>query len=623
MLILSRKSFILFAYIAIISFTSIVKVNAQAPLPFDKPSTATLRASSRKVFAHYVNLFVVSEDNADPIADYYQTQWLTPSGENNKWLNVGGFLRERPWPRAPRPQANWPDLDLQLDVQRAIATGIDGFSIDILSYGANDSGWIRYKSLMAAAHTVDPGFSIMLVPDMTGMFGPSSDPNGTLLAQMVVEASNTANYPSVFHLPDGRLVLSPYLAQVNSLTWWTNWLAMMRNSYGIDIAFVPQFQGFWNYQSWAPICYGMTDWGSRCVSSNGAPNTWNLMAKQIHAWGVPVCMAPVAPQDMRPKNLQFTEASNTEDYRVMWNNALYGDNSGASAKADWVQLVTWNDYSEHTEVQPSSGTQFLFNDLAAYYITLMKTGTAPITRDVLFYCHRIETTTAPYDTNKQSAAFSPQGGQTPDNQIELLAFMTAAGTLKIQTSAGASTLSAPAGITSFKVPLTSSINGKPVFSLIRSGATIASVTSQFPIVTSLTYQDLLYRGGSSLRAIAGVVNDTDSLIAYNGTWPYLGNRGIGDYQNDIHYTTTNNNTLKYSFVGTGIDYITEMFSDEGNVSFYVDGTFVATVSCSSATRLVQQPVVHVTGLPFGIHTLTAVKASGTYMLLDALKVYMQ
>ena len=38
-------------------------------LPFDMPSTATLRASGKKVFAHYVPWFPLSFDNKDASVD--------------------------------------------------------------------------------------------------------------------------------------------------------------------------------------------------------------------------------------------------------------------------------------------------------------------------------------------------------------------------------------------------------------------------------------------------------------------------------------------------------------------------------------------------------------------------
>lgn len=117
------------------------------------------------------------------------------------------------------------------------------------------------------------------------------------------------------------------------------------------------------------------------------------------------------------------------------------------------------------------------------------------------------------------------------------------------------------------------------------------------------------------------LNDTASGITYTGTWSHSANRGLGEYQNDVHYTKTNGDSVSYTFNGTGIDYVTDTYSDEGHVSFYIDGVLKATVSCVSSTRAVQQAVFSATGLASGSHTLKAVKVDGTFMLLDELIVH--
>jgi endo-1,4-beta-D-glucanase Y/regulation of enolase protein 1 (concanavalin A-like superfamily) len=113
------------------------------------------------------------------------------------------------------------------------------------------------------------------------------------------------------------------------------------------------------------------------------------------------------------------------------------------------------------------------------------------------------------------------------------------------------------------------------------------------------------------------VNDADPAVSYNTTWSYSANRGLGDYNNDVHYTKTNGNYAQFTFTGTGVQYITETYSDEGNVDVYIDGVLQTTVNCNSATRQVQFVAYQNTGLSSGSHTIKVVKSSGTYMLLDA------
>ena len=74
------------------------------------------------------------------------------------------------------------------------------------------------------------------------------------------------------------------------------------------------------------------------------------------------------------------------------------------------------------------------------------------------------------------------------------------------------------------------------------------------------------------------MNDDDPEIVYTGSWSRSTGRGLGDYQDDVQYTETNGDAFTYSFVGTGVDYVTETDRSQGEVDIYVDGAFKATVS---------------------------------------------
>lgn len=135
-------------------------------------------------------------------------------------------------------------------------------------------------------------------------------------------------------------------------------------------------------------------------------------------------------------------------------------------------------------------------------------------------------------------------------------------------------------------------------------------------------------GEGKLYAITGAanctytVNDTDTNIIYTGSsWGYNGNRGVGEYGNDIHNATADGDYFEYSFAGTGVQYITDRGSNRGTVDIYIDDVFQQTVDCYSPTMQTQQAVFGKTGLAFGTHTIKGVKRSGTYMDVDAIKVY--
>lgn len=74
------------------------------------------------------------------------------------------------------------------------------------------------------------------------------------------------------------------------------------------------------------------------------------------------------------------------------------------------------------------------------------------------------------------------------------------------------------------------------------------------------------------------MNDDDPQIVYTGSWGRSTGRGLGDFEDDVHYTETNGDFFEYSFVGTGVDYVTETHSSQGDVDIYLDREFKKTVS---------------------------------------------
>lgn len=132
--------------------------------PYDRPSTAALRASEKKVFAHYFSPFPISLDNKPAASDYYTVNYLNPAGENGKFAGSGGFLRERPLPQTPWPgSTDYVEANLEIEIRRAIAIGLDGFTFDVLQTDTTSAGWLRLVALLKAIPKVDPEFRVQLV----------------------------------------------------------------------------------------------------------------------------------------------------------------------------------------------------------------------------------------------------------------------------------------------------------------------------------------------------------------------------------------------------------------------------------------------------------------------------
>lgn len=463
-------------------------------LPFDPPSNSILRQSPRKVFAHYFPPFPISMDNLDPKKDQWVRHIMNPKGFGGRYIKTGGKCRQRPLPRPIRPEKNWLLKDMELEVQRASDLGMDGFVCDIVKEsGVN---WTRVKALLEAAHKVDKTFKIMLMAGMPALFRESKtrkkDQSPERMAKMLLALSK---YPAVYRLSDGRLAVSAFRGNDKRPEWWKKVFAIMKQK-GETVAFVPLIQPWWDKEKkwlaeakkFAPICYGLGTWGPRTA---GESSKWEKFPACVHQF-TKICFFPVGAQDFRAKSCIFWEAANTLSYRSYWQAAIKGN-------ADWVQIITWNDYSEATEISPSSGTQYSLYDLTAYYVTWFKTGKKPeITRDVLYYSHRIHSVHAKPDLTKQKKMFKPITKEPLRDDIELLCFLKAPGTVKISIGDKKYTKEFKAGVNEFRVPLQ---DGLPEFTLERQGKRIINFKSKFPINSkNIVYQDLLYRGGSSSRA---------------------------------------------------------------------------------------------------------------------------
>lgn len=276
------------------------------------------------MFAHYFTPFPVSLDNQSASTDYYVRNYLNPAGENSKFAAYGGLLRDRPLARSPLTGA-WELADMRTEVRQAIAAGIDGFTVDLLSLSESSPHWKRTLLLMQAAHEVDPDFVIVPNVDMT------ASPGSADVSEMAAALAVLATQPAAYHLDNGQFVLSSFVAEKKTPTWWTTVFTTLSDNYGIDAAFIAVLlnSSQANMEAFAPISYALSNWGTRNPGKTAAVRDY---ARAAHALGTK-WMAPVAVQDERPTQVIYEEAANLETLRATWQRAIDAD-------AELVQLVT-------------------------------------------------------------------------------------------------------------------------------------------------------------------------------------------------------------------------------------------------------------------------------------------
>jgi hypothetical protein len=120
-----------------------------------------------------------------------------------------------------------------------------------------------------------------------------------------------------------------------------------------------------------------------------------------------------------------------------------------------------------------------------------------------------------------------------------------------------------------------------------------------------------------------LINDNDARITYSGSWRSSSQRGFSDYQDDVHYTTSVNDSLEFAFRGTGIEYLAEKHADLGTVDVCMDGALKQNVDLhlENFPRLSRVVVFKLEGLSDGPHTIKIVNKSTAAAVLDAFRVY--
>lgn len=431
-------------------------------------------SSAKKVFAHYFPPYPISIDNNNPSSDYYANNYLNPNGEGGKHVAYGGLLRDRPIGRAPL-SGDWRTTDLTTEVNQAADAGIDGFTVDIMSWSGQN--WDTTVRLMDAAQNAKRNFTV--TPNIDASSGAVNASPSAIAASLAKLYSSS----SAYRLSDGRYLLSSFAAEDKAPSWWSSVISTLKNTYGINVAFVAVLQNAsqQNMAAFAPISYGLSNWGARTAATiNATPN----LAASAHALGVK-WMQPVAVQDSRPNGGKYAEADNTATLRASWQKAI-GDG------ADMVQIATWNDYSENTAVAPSANHGVTFLDASAYWLAQFKTGAAPaITKDSMYVTHRDQFTTSIPAIGRVETPNLDGTGTPPRDTVEVLTMLTAPATVTVNVGGTTKSVDVPAGVTATTVPLAA---GTVSVTATRGGQTVLQGTSPYTVTNHPQVNDFEYFG---------------------------------------------------------------------------------------------------------------------------------
>ncbi|MEY8014809.1 endo-1,3-alpha-glucanase family glycosylhydrolase [Mycobacterium servetii] len=449
-------------------------------LPFDMDEAPT----QRKVFAHYMPNLPISIDNKNGDEDYYAQQYLAVNGENGVHAAYGGLLRDRPLPRAHSSNPDWRVADLEAEIGQAKSVGIDGFAVDVLApRSASDD----VDRLLRATEAMG-NFTVLITADISSPLGAMAP------ADFAADIAPYLTAPGAFHLSDGRAVLGAFAAERQSTEWWVSVISTLRDKSNVDVAFVPTFLDVAdNLERFAGFSYGFSEWGGRSP---------NAMAVQDSGHGSPVdvirrahqlgklWMQPVPFQDNRPRSGIFVESANGVTNRLAWQLA-------EQQHAEWVQLLTWNDYVETTAMAPSVAHGWRILDMNAYDIACFKFGGPPrIVRNALYLSYRAQPFGAlPVYPESSLMHLLPTSVPARD-MIEVVAFATGPSRVVIKTGPHEYSCDVPEGrgICTFPLSL-----GPIAAEMWRDGAVVATARSNADVTNTPYVQDLQYRVVGGLR----------------------------------------------------------------------------------------------------------------------------
>ena len=448
------------------------------PAPTASSAPPATVDTSRKVFAHYFPPYPLSIDNKPADSDYYTRNYLAPDGENGKHASYGGLLRDRPMPVAPSRSSSWKLDNLRHEVSQAKDAGIDGFTVNIMSVAG--SNWDATKNLFTAAER-QGGFAVVPMIDVTA---PVRNVDTATIADRLAELYRSS---AAFRVGD-RYLLSSFAAEKQGADWWRAIIDRLQRVHGIPVTFQAVFLNASdeNMSAFAGIADGFGNWGVRSEwHTRNGPDYAARAAAYGKTW-----IAPVSVQDYRPRAGLFAESGNTDNLRASWERAI-----GSGAR--YVQLVTWNDYSESTQFAPSADHGDAFLDISRPYLDWFHSGAQPrVAHDEAFLVHR--TQFAGSRPLLGSLLATPTlGGTTasPTDEVEAVVYLTAAARLTVTVGGSATTFDAPAGRSVFTVPLR---EGTVSATVTRSGKAVISLTSPYRVVGAPEVQDLSYYAVSSV-----------------------------------------------------------------------------------------------------------------------------
>ncbi len=370
--------------------------------------------------------------------------------------------------------------DFQRDIEDAAAVGIDGFALNIGDWTGNPLYKTFTDLMFRAAQNTGPRFKLFFSADQLG----AQDAADMLLSYR--------NHPNYLHVGN-RPVLSSF---GGDSAWGRDVRRIIRERGRTDVFLAPFF--FAMHESPSLLDITALTWRHRDLDgffAFGAAAPYADLARTIRreaaAWsaGGQLFIAGIAPYYRGLGiNYRVFESDGYVGFVEQWRAAI-------EAGADWVELVTWNDWGESTYVAPvdHASTALVdghpwgglpthrgFLELCRYLIAWFKTGKPPpVTQDQVFLAYRLHPAKA--EGSRLPLAKSgdrPLGADVLKDRVHALTLLSKPATAELRVGGEVTRQDMPAGLGMMSAPLQP---GTVEITLSRGATGLGSLTGRLPI----------------------------------------------------------------------------------------------------------------------------------------------
>lgn len=489
--------------------------------------------NGRLAFSHNYGIFPRSIENDPPASDYYNV-FINPAGDSY-WTPFGGWIRDRPLPRAPL-SGDYQLQDAREDVEQMIAGGMDGMFCNIMSTTViGDEWYLLFDKWIAAANTYHPGFLVVPEIDISAGFTSANIP---ALADLLV-----ASYygKSSTWMIGGTFIVAVFQMEGVPLSFYTGLQSALATRGVSSTKFVGVFVDYSAPATYTSVMYGSGAWGfgadPAVAASTETGKTAAVARGEQH-------IAPIWLQDIRPREdtetagtptcSSWTEALNTGSLRAHWDKAI-------TEGSKYVCLATHQDLTEGSQFCKTAMTGGNGYLVSSYLVAKWKGGADPtITQDVMVLSYRNHLNgagTSGPETLPPLQWYAGAGGSTKRYHIEALVFLTAAATVRIKGT----DFSAPMGMSVWSIPATS---GAVTASIIRSAVTVVSLAPPVTIRSGNVWQSTFgYYYFSNLR---------DPALQWDFTYTTAGAPSTYPSAPASDLTVANNGDGTATITGTGV-----------------------------------------------------------------------